>query len=99
MVKLVYLPAGRQARRTMYYVYILQSLKTKEYYKGITNNVERRLTEHLTGKSRTTKKMLPLQLIHVEICQTRPEARVLEKFFKSGFGREIIEEIYNERMW
>jgi len=45
--------------------------------------------------------MLPLDLIHVEICNTRSEARKLELFFKSGYGREVIEEIINNltRMW
>ena len=35
--------------------------------------------------------MKPLKLFHVELCKTRKEARKLEKYFKSGYGREIIE--------
>jgi putative endonuclease len=95
MVKLVNLPAGRQARRSqkVYYVYILRSLKTGEYYKGLTNNIDIRLEQHFQGKSATTKKMLPLKLVHVELLSLRSEARILEKYFKSGFGREIIKEI------
>ncbi len=89
---MVDLPAGRQAR-IMYFVYILQSLRTGEFYKGITNNIERRFNQHLAGKSPTTKSKLPLRLIHVEICNNRIEAGKLEKFFKSGFGREIINEL------
>ncbi len=77
----------------MYYVYILQSLKTEEFYKGITDNLNRRVAEHLRGKSNSTKNKLPLKLIHVEVCSSRIEARKLEKFFKTGYGREIIEEI------
>jgi len=95
---MVDLPAGRQARRSkqinvMYFVYILKSLSANYYYKGATNNLARRLTQHQEGKSPSTRKRLPLKLIHVEICQTRKEAREIEKFFKSGFGREIIHEI------
>ena len=98
MAKLVDLPAGRQARRAkytnvMYFVYILKSLSSNFYYKGTTNNLPRRLTQHYNGQSPSTRKRLPLKLIHVEICQTRKEAREIEKFFKSGFGREIIYEI------
>lgn len=63
------------------------------YYKGITDNIDRRLDEHLRGKCKTTKRMLPINLVHVEICANRQVARELEKFFKSGFGREIISEI------
>ncbi len=77
----------------MYYVYVIKSYQTNEYYKGLTNNIERRLKQHLTGKTYITKRLLPIKLIHVEICKSLREARSLEKFLKSGFGREIIKEI------
>lgn len=77
----------------MYYVYILESIKTKEIYKGLTENLDRRLKEHFQGQSRSTKSKRPLKLIYVELCESREEARTIEKFFKSGFGREIIKEI------
>ena len=79
----------------IYYLYVLRSLKTKWHYKGITDNLDRRLYQHMSGKSRSTKNYLPLELIHVEICNERNEARNKEKFFKSGYGREIISEIEN----
>lgn len=77
----------------MFFVYILKSLKTEEFYKGLTANLDRRLEEHFNGESKSTKNRLPLKLIHVEIRDTRDEARKIEKFFKSGYGREIIKEI------
>ena len=77
----------------MFFIYILKSLKTKEFYKGLTNSIERRLKQHFTGKVLFTKNKLPLKLIHVEICSNRNRARIMEKFFKSGYGREIIKEI------
>ncbi|OGE36854.1 hypothetical protein A3B45_01615 [Candidatus Daviesbacteria bacterium RIFCSPLOWO2_01_FULL_39_12] len=77
----------------MYYVYVLRSLKTGEFYKGLTANLNQRLKAHLGGKTKSTKIRLPVELMHVEICETRTEARKLEKYFKSGFGRELIEEI------
>lgn len=79
----------------MYFFYILKSLSKNIYYKGISNNLERRLYEHFSGYSRSTKSLLPVKLIHVEICTNRIEARNLEKYFKSGYGREIISEIDN----
>jgi len=85
------LPAGRRA--TMYFVYVLKSIKTREFYKGFTDNIERRLEQHFSGKSASTKYRLPLKLIHVELCENRVKARELEKFFKSGFGREILKEL------
>ena len=80
----------------MYFVYILKSLKTEEFYKGLTDDLSRRLKEHMNGKCNSTKDRLPLKLIHVEVCSTREEARKLEKFFKSGYGREIIKELAEE---
>ena len=77
----------------MCFVYILQSSDGKFTYKGLTDNIERRFRQHFLGKVSSTKDKRPLFLIHVEICATRGEARVLEKFFKSGFGREVIKEI------
>ncbi len=83
----------------MYYVYILRSLKTDECYKGLTNNIDRRISQHLLGQVEFTKNRLPLELIHVEICSNREIARKMEKFFKSGYGREIIREIAQVVKW
>lgn len=77
----------------MFYVYVLRSSKTGEVYKGLTSNLDHRLKDHLAGKTQSTKFRLPVELIHVEICPTRQEARIMEKYLKSGFGREIIKEI------
>ncbi len=77
----------------MFYVYVLQSVRTKEFYKGLTDNLERRLIQHFAGRVPSTKTKLPLRLVHVEICKDRQDARKLERFFKSGYGREIIDEL------
>lgn len=82
----------------MYYVYILKSLKTGDFYKGLTNDLDRRIQEHISGESPSTRNRLPVELIHAEICLTRDKARQLEKFFKSGYGREIIKEIAELRI-
>lgn len=94
------LPAGRRGyNQIMFFVYILQSIKTGEFYKGLTDNLDRRLNEHSNGESKSTKVRLPLRLIHVEICESRQEARKVEKFFKSGYGREVIDEIAGMAEW
>jgi predicted GIY-YIG superfamily endonuclease len=64
----------------MFFVYILRSVDNKFIYKGLTATIERRLQEHFQGKVPSTKHFLPLELVHVEVCQTRKEARALEKF-------------------
>jgi putative endonuclease len=77
----------------MYYVYVLRSKYLGKLYKGLTNNLERRLFEHNHGKVESTKSLLPVELVYVELCSTRNEARTIEKLFKSGWGREILKEI------
>jgi len=60
----------------------------------MTNNLEKRLKQHILGQTQTTKKMTKFKLIHVEICKDRKDARKMEKFFKSGFGREVLRELF-----
>lgn len=97
MAELADLPAGRQARRNikydMWYVYILRSKKNGYLYKGLTDNIDRRLKEHERGKSTYIKNLLPIELVYVEVCENRQQARITEKYYKSGSGRELIKEL------
>ena len=79
----------------MYFVYIIRSQRDHKFYTGITNDIERRLRAHNKDSHATpsTLKRRPFELIHVEIVSDRQEARKLEKYFKSGTGREIRDEI------
>jgi putative endonuclease len=78
----------------MEYVYIIRSTADSSFiYKGITNNIKRRIDQHNSGKVSSTRNYRPFVLVHVEITKSKPEARELEKFFKSGYGREVVEEI------
>ncbi|OGY63932.1 MAG: endonuclease [Candidatus Harrisonbacteria bacterium RIFCSPLOWO2_02_FULL_41_11] len=74
----------------MFYVYILKSLKNGRFYIGSTNNLERRLNEHNSGKSKYTSLTRPFVLIFKEEYLSRSEAMRREKFLKSGRGREWI---------
>jgi len=72
------------------YVYVLQSIKDKHLYIGISKNPERRLIEHNRGMTKSTKARRPFKLIFKEECKNRIEARKKEKYFKSGIGREFL---------
>ena len=77
----------------MFYVYAISS-KVKNYiYVGLTNNVERRLKELNSGQNKTTKPYKPYELILVEKFDTRVEARLREKYLKSGIGKEFLKRI------
>ncbi len=79
----------------MYFVYILLSEKDNKFYTGITNNIDRRLREHNRGtkSTRSTLGRGPFKLIFAQECKSRENARELEKYFKSGSGREVREEL------
>lgn len=78
-----------------YFVYIIQSAATKKFYTGLTNDINRRIKEHNSHESNTitTKFLNDYVLIFCQIVDTRIEARKLEKYLKSGAGREIRKEI------
>ena len=76
----------------MFYIYILR-LCDGSYYKGQTQNIDNRLKEHYSGNVKTTKNKFPFKIVHVELCESRKNSRKLKKYFKSGYGREIIHEL------
>ncbi|HBB76144.1 MAG TPA: endonuclease [Candidatus Levybacteria bacterium] len=82
--------------KTEYCVYILRSIKDGKFYTGFTDNINRRLAQHDKGNisTKSTLNRGPFEMIHVEVVNSRLEARTLEKYFKSGSGREVRDEIY-----
>jgi putative endonuclease len=77
----------------MYYTYVLKSLKDGGIYIGHTSDIKRRLEEHNSGISKSTKHRLPFELIYSEKFRTRSEAMRREKYLKSGIGRDYINKI------
>jgi predicted GIY-YIG superfamily endonuclease len=91
-------PACRQAGRLPvmeYYVYVIKSRSKAKFYTGMTSDFERRLKEHKQrlSSTRTTKSITDFEPIFVQVVKSRKIARRLEKYLKSGFGREIRGEI------
>jgi putative endonuclease len=74
----------------MYYIYAIQSELRNYLYVGMTDNVERRVDQHNKGYEKTTRPYLPFRLIHTEKFATRSEARIREKYLKSGIGKEWL---------
>ena len=80
----------------MYWVYILRNSELNRYYIGSTSNLERRLKEHLQGKTRTTKILKTNELVYKEHYKTLFEARLREKKLKSYKSRKCIEWLINQ---
>lgn len=76
-----------------YYVYVLKSLRDGRTYKGLSKDVGKRLKEHNSGQTKSTKAYCPWVLIYKEECESLSIAREREKYFKSGIGREFIKEL------
>ena len=74
----------------MYFVYVLRSLKRGKLYYGQTKDINSRLKQHNSGKTKSTRSGIPYLLVFYEICTTREKARLREKYFKSGIGWEYI---------
>ncbi len=73
-----------------YYVYILESKKDHMHYTGYTNNLKRRLIEHMSGKSFATKCRAPFQLIYFEGCLNQEDAKRRELYLKTHQGRKFL---------
>jgi putative endonuclease len=76
-----------------YFVYILKSEIDGRLYKGQTIDIEKRLKEHNSGKTKSTKGYVPWKLVYFEKFGTIEEAVLREKFFKTGSGRELLKKI------
>ena len=66
----------------MYFVYLIRSLKSGIIYVGMAKDVNIRLNEHNSGKSKFTKGHLPFELIYQEGPYETKEARFREKQLK-----------------
>lgn len=67
---------------SMYYVYLLKSIKFGKTYIGSTKDLRRRLKEHNAGISFSTKPFLPWKLIYYEAFDDERAARSREKNLK-----------------
>lgn len=87
------LPDGQAGGRQVignWCVYVLEC-KNGSLYKGKTNNLLRRITEHMKGQgAEHTKKYKPIKLVYFEAFKTEQEALQKEDYLKSGSGREWL---------
>jgi putative endonuclease len=79
-----------------YYIYALESEIDGRIYVGISEDPERRLMEHNCGKTKSTKGYRPWKLFFTRQTSNRREARELEKYYKSGSGKEKLKIILKE---
>ena len=78
---------------SMVNLYVIKSLTKKYCYVGITNNLERRLLQHNSGRNFATKGFVPFKLIYAEEFDKMKDARKREIFLKSGAGRKYLDSL------
>lgn len=79
----------------MWFVYILQCVDGS-YYTGSTNNIKRRLKDHLSGKGgKYTRSHKPEKIIYKEDLQSKSEALKREAQIKKLTKKEK-EELVNK---
>ncbi len=74
----------------MYYVYVIQSKKDKQFYTGFTRDLENRIREHNEGRVSSTKERGPFELIYYEACLNEQDGLAREKYLKSGMGKRYL---------
>ncbi len=74
-----------------YFVYILQSGKDSGLYMGMTGDLKKRLIQHQSGESQSTKARLPWALIYYEAYLEKKDAEGRERYLKSGSGRRFLD--------
>jgi putative endonuclease len=81
----------------MYYVYVLEDEKGR-YYKGFTKDLEKRVEQHNSGITPSTKRMSgDKKLVYFERFKDKTEALRRERFLKSGKGRDFLKDKMNEK--
>jgi putative endonuclease len=77
----------------MFYVYVLQSVKTLRFYTGSCQNIANRLDEHNTGQNKSTRTGIPWHIIHTESFLTRSEAISKERIIKNRGASRYLTDI------
>ena len=75
----------------MCYVYILTDNKNGHYYIGSTNNLNRRIQQHIKGYTKTTYRLKLTRLIYYEEFDNIYFARQREKKLKSYKSKKYLE--------
>ena len=81
----------------MFTVYAMYSMVDGRIYVGFTSDVNKRVKQHNSGVTKSTKGYRPWKMFYSEPVETREEARIREKYLKSGIGKEFLKS-YLERM-
>lgn len=75
-----------------YYTYVLKCFLDDDvaYYVGHTSDLKKRIYDHQTKSTKTTKRFDRIELIYYEACRSKTDAIKREHQLKTGFGRGYL---------
>jgi putative endonuclease len=74
-----------------YYIYVLKSDSGRSYI-GHSKDIDNRVVEHNSGKNKATRGKGPWRLVYSEEFETRSEAVMRERYYKTVAGRIVLRE-------
>ena len=81
----------------MFTVYVLKD-KEGKFYKGVTNNLSRRLKKHRYGDTKTTRSMSEFIVVYSEGYDNFKKARGREIYLKTSAGRRFLKKIFDKKL-
>ncbi len=74
-----------------YFVYVILTSDTKQFYVGYSTDLKQRLKDHRNKKgAKFLKFHSHFSLVYYEVYQNKTDARRQELFYKTGRGREVL---------
>ena len=77
----------------MFYVYILQSLNVDRFYVGYSEDPDRRLIDHNSGKVKSTRNFRPWRKVYHEEFESELLAIRRERYIKSMKSKKFLQEL------
>jgi len=84
------IPVEATNSKSLFFTYVLKSDRHDYYYKGHCQDLEKRISQHNSGMTKSIRSYIPFHLVYFEIFQTEAEAVKREKYFKSAAGRRFL---------
>ncbi len=80
----------------MYFTYIIESQSTARWYYGHTDNIDRRIHEHNTNHTKSTKNKGPWKIIFIRSFPIRQGACNFEFKLKKSRNKAFIRNQYQD---
>jgi len=90
--------SGSGLDTVMYNVYSLYSKQDKKFYIGLTEDIDRRLKEHKSGRNHTTKRYKDSKLVYLERYINKQDAMRREKYLKTTTGKRTLRIMLKETL-